>query len=512
MKIRLSHKFILASYGVMLFFSSEVLFAQETKDKIRQQNDAYFIDAQKALEQKRAQQPVTTPAKNVILFIGDGMGISTITPIRILDGQLKGHSGEENILSWETFPYTALSKTYNSNQQVPDSAGTASAFLSGAKTKAGVIGVNQLVPRGDCETSNNNHMDTIIELSEKAGLNTGVVTTTRLTHATPAASYAHVPERDWEYDKAIPPEQKKFNCKDIAQQFVNFSAGDGIDVAFGGGRAYFTPETDKDEQGVKGKRGDGRNLVKEWKNKHKNSQYVWNHAGFDHLNLEGKGPVLGLFNPSHMKYEADRIEDDPPEPSLPDMTKKAIQILQKKDGGFFLLVEAGRIDHGHHGGNAYRALYDGVALAKAVQVAKEMTYGKDTLLIVTADHSHGFAMTGYATRGNPILGKVVENDAHGVAKNKPALALDGGPYTTLGYYTGPGAIKPPTRPDLNTVDTEAKNFRQQALVPTKSEKHGGEDVAIYADGPGAYLFQGVVEQNYIFHVMHHALRLGEKLK
>jgi len=503
-----SNKFSFVGWGFMVALSQMALFpahiqAAETTQAV----DSSFTEAQGILAQKLNQKPIVTPAKNVILFIGDGMGISTVTATRILDGQLKGGLGEENILSWETFPYTALSKTYNSNQQVPDSAGTATAFLSGAKTKAGVIGLNQSVPRGDCQASKDNHLTTILELSEKAGLNSGIVTTTRLTHATPAASYAHIPERDWENDSEIPSQEKKHGCQDIARQFVDFPHGNGIEVAFGGGRKNFLPK----KKG--GAREDKHNLITEWKKRHKNAQYAQNKKDLDNLSLTKDGPVLGLFNSSHMAFEADRVKGKDGEPSLAEMTEKAIQILQKKDGGYFLLVEAGRIDHGHHGGNAYRALHDGVALAKAVQVAKEVTDNADTLIIVTADHSHGFVMAGYSTRGNPILGKVIGNNKRGGAADEHnTLALDGGPYTTVGYYNGPGAQKTPGRSDLSYVDTEAKNFIQQALVPTKSETHAGEDVAIYADGPGAYLFQGVVEQNYIFHVMHHALRLDEKLK
>jgi len=513
MKIGSAQKLILAGYGLMLSFQPGPLFAAGPDTTIKQTKDGYFTDARQTLAQKLTQTPNTGPARNVILFIGDGMGVSTVTATRILDGQLKGQPGEENILSWENFPYTALSKTYNSNQQIADSAGTATAVLSGAKTKAGVIGVNQSVPRGDCKAAKNNHLDTILELSEKAGLATGIVTTTRITHATPASAYAHAPERDWENDSEIPASQKKYGCGDIARQFIDFSTGDGIDVAFGGGRANFLPADDRDDQGLKGKRQDGRHLIREWREKHGDGQYVWDQAGFNTLDMDRKGPVFGLFNSDHMNYEADRVDATLHEPSLPEMTQKAIRLLEKKGGGYFLLVEAGRIDHGHHRGNAYRALHDGVALAKAVQAAKEITNRDDTLIIVTADHSHGFVMTGYATRGNPILGKMVENRKDGGrAKNHPALALDGGPYTTLGYYNGPGAERTPGRGDLSHVDTEAKNYKQQALVPLLSEKHGGEDVAIYADGPAAYLFHGVVEQNYIFHVMHHALRLGDKLK
>ena len=89
-------------------------------------------------------------AKNVILFIGDGMSLTTVTAARILEGQRKGGPGEENRLAWEDFPDTALSRTYNTNSQTPDSAGTASAMATGVKTRLGVLGIGQQAPRGDC--------------------------------------------------------------------------------------------------------------------------------------------------------------------------------------------------------------------------------------------------------------------------------------------------------------------------------------------------------------------------
>ncbi len=210
-----------------------------------------------------------------------------------------------------------------------------------------------------------------------------------------------------------------------------------------------------------------------------------------------------------MQYEADRAEDTAGEPSLAQMTRLAIAILSRNQNGYFLLVEGGRIDHAHHDNNAYRALTDGIAFADAVAVADKMTAQDDTLIIVTADHSHTFIISGYPTRGNPILGKVIANDANGKPAGKAKLMADGKPYTTLGYYAGPGAawVGGP-RPDLSDIDTvNDKNFIQQAAVPADSDTHAGEDVPVYARGPGAESFHGVIEQNEIFHVIDEVLHL-----
>ena len=459
-------------------------------------------------------------AKNVILFVGDGMGVSTVTAARILEGQLRGKPGEENLLSFERLPYLALSKVYNTNQQTPDSAGTMTAMMTGVKTKAGVIGADQETIRGNCASMRGNELPTLLELAEKRGLATGVVTTARLTHATPAATYAHVPDRDWEGDDNLPAEARTNGCKDIARQLIEFPYGDGLEVAMGGGRRHFIPNTLTDGEGSKGKREDGRDLTAEWTGKHPDAAYVWNRAQFEAIDAGRVDRLLGLFNASHMEYEHDRPADVGGEPSLSEMTGKAIDMLSKRKKGYFLHVESGRIDHGHHAGNAYRALTDTIEFAKAVKLAVEKTDPKETLIVVTADHSHVFTIAGYPTRGNPILGKVVTNDSAGNPKTSPQLAADQLPYTTLGYANGRGfhnlgiggdtVYREPInagRADLSTVDTTGQGFHQEALVPLSSETHAAEDVAIYAGGPNAHLFHGVQEQNVIFHVMSDALGL-----
>ncbi|TPW17727.1 MAG: alkaline phosphatase, partial [Halothiobacillaceae bacterium] len=478
-----------------------------------------------AVDEAKKLYPNVRRAKNVILFVGDGMGISTVTAARILAGQLQGKSGEENQLTFEKLPYLALSKTYSVNQQTPDSAPTMTAMVTGVKTNDGVLSVNQHVQRGDCNQVQGNTLATILEQAEKAGKATGIVTTARLTHATPAANYAHSPERDWESDAEIPAACASF--ADIARQLIEFPHGDGLEVAMGGGRDRFLPNTALDPEDTippkKGLRKDGRNLTAEWLTNYPNAAYAWNKEQFDAINPATTRHLLGLFERSHMEYEQDRTTDTGGEPSLSEMTAKAIDMLKQNNKGFYLHVESGRIDHGHHAGNASRALTDTIELAKAVKVAMENTDPKETLIIVTADHSHVFTMAGYPKRGNNILGKVVSTgDADGDYA-KDALGL---PYTTLGYANGPGYTgtsnsqpegskmyphNPSSyagittgRPNLTTTDTTAPSYLQEAAVPMQSETHAGEDVAIYATGPKAYLFRGVMEQNTIFHVMKEA--------
>lgn len=496
-----------------------------------QDSNVWFVSGQDkidaAIKQHQAINNNKGSAKNIILFVGDGMGISTVTAARILQGQRNGQLGEDNQLSFGQFPFSGLSKTYNVDAQTPDSAGTMTALVTGIKTDVGVVGVSENVKRGDCESVKGTELVTALELAEIAGMSTGIVSTARITHATPASTYAKSPDRNWEDISDMPEEAIQQGCLDIAHQLVNFEdslearfAGldvDGIDVVMGGGRRHFLPKdaaaNSRDVlSGIEGDRTDKRNLVKEWQAKYTDGVYVMNQAGFDAINPQTTSRVFALFNESHMRYESDRKNDVAGEPSLSEMTTMAINILNKNPNGFFLNVEAGRIDHAHHRGNAYDALTDAIELSDAVQAAVDATDSSETLIIVTADHSHVFTMAGYPKRGNPILGKVVTVGTEGYA-----LAKDKKPYTTLGYMNGRGhrhgkdnKAMTAGRADLTSVDTTDPDFHQEALVPLDSETHGGEDVGIYAQGPGGHLVSGVHEQSVIFHIMNHAGNLTEK--
>lgn len=468
----------------------------------------------------RGNSGAGTRARNVILFIGDGMGISTVTAARIFEGQTRGETGEENQLSFENFPSLALSKTYSTNAQVSDSAGTMSAMATGIKTDSGLISVNQDVIRGDCDSQTGKQALTFLERAEMRGLATGVVTTARLTHATPAANYAHIMDRDFEDDADAERFSNPGDCADIASQLIDFEStllgSNGLEVAMGGGRTSFLPSSVNDpEYNISGSRLDGRNLANEWEQLAPNSHYVWNRQQFDAVNPATTDHLLGLFQPSHMQYEYDRPNDPGGEPSLSEMTAKSIEILSKNDEGYYLTVEAGRIDHAHHATNPYRALVDTVELSNAVRTALEMVDLSETLIIVTADHSHVFTIAGYPHRGNPILGKVVGLDRSGEPRQEPRIASDGMPYTTLGYASGRGYEQrlenhSGGRADLRNVDTTDPEFHPQVTVPLSSETHAGEDVAIYAIGPGSDLIRGVMEQNVIFHVMMEASQMDQR--
>ncbi|NWY00521.1 PPBT protein, partial [Nothoprocta ornata] len=266
-------------------------FAEHEKDPEywRQQAQAALRDA------LRLQRLNTNVAKNLILFLGDGersrcggdtrpgdrdtgmgvmlappagMGVSTVTAARILKGQLQHGQGEESQLEMDKFPYVALSKTYNTNAQVPDSAGTATAYLCGIKANEGTVGVSAGVTRDQCNTTRGREVTSILRWAKDDGKSVGIVTTTRVTHATPSAAYAHSANRDWHSDGEMPPDALQGGCRDIARQLVENIPD--IEVILGGGRKYMFPKNTSDveypgEEKHRGTRLDRRDLVRAWR-------------------------------------------------------------------------------------------------------------------------------------------------------------------------------------------------------------------------------------------------------
>uniref|UniRef100_A0A8C3R0F2 Alkaline phosphatase n=1 Tax=Cyanoderma ruficeps TaxID=181631 RepID=A0A8C3R0F2_9PASS len=436
------------------------------------------------LELALALQPAAQRAKNIILFMGDGMGLSTMSAARIYKGQLAGGSGEESVLAMETFPHIALAKTYTIDRQVPDSAGTGTAYLCGVKANAKTLGLSGAAVYGKCHTTFGNEVDSVLHRARLAGKSVGIVTTTRVQHASPGAAYAHSASRGWYADANMPKEALRDGCKDIAWQLVHNT---DINVILGGGRMYMTPKRTPDPEypedpDQNGTRKDNRDLIAEWLSARQGARYVWDKKGLDAVEDDSVSHLMGLFEPKDMRYELNRNTST--DPSIVEMTEKAIRILRRNPNGFFLFVED-EIDHGHHSGRAKQALMEAVMLDRAVARAGELTSPTDTLTVVTADHSHVFTFGGSTPRGNSIFGLAPKK-----AKDKQA-------YTSILYGNGPGySIRDGARPD--------KDYRQQAAVPLETETHSGEDVVVLAQGPMAHLFHGVQEQHYIAHAMAYA--------
>ncbi|KAK2108298.1 hypothetical protein P7K49_013463 [Saguinus oedipus] len=459
---------------------------------VEEENPAFWNrQAAKALDAAKKLQPAQTAAKNLILFLGDGMGVSTVTAARILKGQKKGKLGPETPLAMDRFPYVALSKTYSVDKHVPDSAATATAYLCGVKGNYKTIGLSAAARFNQCNTTRGNEVVSVMNRAKKAGKSVGVVTTTRVQHASPAGTYAHTVNRNWYSDSNMPFSVRREGCQDIATQLISNM---DIDVILGGGRKYMfrmgTPDPEYPHNySHDGIRMDGKNLVQEWLAKHQGARYVWNRTELMQASLDPSVThLMGLFEPGDMKYEIHR--DSTRDPSLMEMTEAALRLLSRNPRGFFLFVEGGRIDHGHHESRAYRALTETIMFDDTIERAGQLTSEEDTLTLVTADHSHVFSFGGYPLRGSSVYGLA------------PGEARDGKAYTALLYGNGPGyVLKGGARPDVTESQSGSPEYRQQSAVLLDEETHAGEDVAVLARGPQAHLVHGVQEQSFIAHVM-----------
>ncbi|NXN52415.1 PPBI phosphatase, partial [Rynchops niger] len=472
--------------GLWAGLSAAVIPAEEEKPSFWNKQAAAAIEASYNI------QPRISKAKNLILFLGDGFGIPTITATRILKGQQQGKLGPETPLALDAFPYVALSKTYNVDRQVPDSAGTATAYLCGVKGNYQTIGLSAAARYSQCNTTQGNEVISVLERARKEGKAVGIVTTTRVQHASPSGTYAHVVNRNWYADASMPKDARNEGCKDIAWQLVH---NVDINVILGGGRKYMTPVGTPDPEyptypAQNGIREDGNNLIDMWLKAQPGARYVWNRtemlaaAADPNVNY-----LMGLFEPADMKYNL--VRNTTLDPSLTEMVEAAITILNRNPNGFYLFVEGGRIDHGHHDGKAHQALTEAVEFDRAIERAGKLTDEAQTLTVITADHSHVFSFGGYTLRGSSIFGVA------------PSKANDKKNYTSILYGNGPG-YPGADRQDVDDDIAGQYEYKQQAAVPLSSETHGGEDVAILAKGPMAHLFHGVQEQTYVAHAMAYA--------
>lgn len=451
-----------------------------------------------ALSAALQRTPNVGKAKNIILFIGDGMGINSVTAGRIFAGQKRGLDGASYQLSFETFPYTGFSKTYSADKLVTDSANGISAIMTGVKTINAAIGVDDSVTTKDCPSALKGRVQSVAELAKLNGLSAGLVTTAGVTDATPAGAYGHVPFRGWRADVDLPPEAVKAGCVDLARQLIEAPAAVRMDVVLGGDLEDFVPGGDT----RKGRRSDGRDLTQAWLAQGGQSVFLTDEAGLKSLDAARTDRLLGLFATDDLPSPVDTAEHINV-PTLDEMTGTAIDVLSKNPKGYFLLVESASIDKWHHKNNAYRALTDVDELSRAVQKAMDMTNPEDTLIIVTADHSHSLVISAGSSREEPILGLV---------RNHGQIMPDGNgrPRTTLSYASGPGGPKDgaPASATLTEDQVLGPDYHQGALVYMNSAQHAGEDVPVYARGPRAWLLSSTFESSYIYQVMVYALGLS----
>lgn len=442
-------------------------------------------------------------AKSVIVFVGSGFGPVIVTAARVLRYK------EEGTLTVDTLPYVARVKTASLDSQSGDHSASTSALLTGVRLRNGVVAMDadtrsagyapgrdaiRNVPAAEnrCPASGNGKPSTtLLELAVAKGKSTGVVTTSRLTAGGSAAAFAHVCHRDAEYEIArqLVPKGAGFNER----------LGTGVTVLLGGISQYWRPfDAARRPRG----RPDNRELVGELQTQ--GYTFVSDLTAMNAAPIDANARLIGLFDfaegdgplQGHMSFDLDR--DPNREPSLAQMTAKALDVLTKNPAGFFLVVEGARIDHALRGSHARRALVDAIAFDDAVRVALERVDLSRTLLLVTSDHDAPVALIGGGRRGSDVLGLHLDP-----VTGKPATDGDGNTYTNLVF--GTGANRPDKRATLDTPSVLQKDYQQEAAIRLAPvPQGGGGDVTLYATGVGASGFRGTIDQPRVFGLIRNA--------
>jgi alkaline phosphatase len=392
----------------------------------------------------------TSQPRNIIFFISDGCGPASFTMAREYVQSLGGTQlATDQML-------VGSARTFSSGGLITDSAASGTAYSCGIKTYNGAIAMD----------TTRRPVATLLEGAEERGMATGLVATSTITHATPAAFSAHVANR---------ADQAGIALQQMEQ---------GIEVLLGGGAGYYLP-ADQD-----GHRTDGRNLLAEAAAN--GSQVV---RSRDELMAVRSSPVLGLFAADHMSYEIDRDEDH--QPSLAEMTLRAIELLEDDPDGFFLMVEGSRIDHAAHGNDAAAHLRDILAFDEAIQVGLEFARKNgETLIVSTSDHETGGMSVGARVDG------VSKYSWKPGQLTKVQHSLEYAADSLLGRETWSTilemyGIDDPTEDEVR-MGTNG-SWSRQALADMRSKRaqigwttggHTGVDVNVYAFGPGSDLFQG----------------------
>ena len=420
-----------------------------------------------ALAPATAEEPAEG-AKSAILLIGDGMSLAQIYSAQIFAEEVLDGS-----LVLPSIADTAVTTTHSADSTVTDSAAAGTAIHAGLKAQNGSINV----------LSDGAWAYTLGQAAREAGKSVGVLSTARMTHATPASVYGHDADRDAE------------NL--FAEQMVEFMP----EVALGGGARHFLPD---------GKREDGRNLIDEMVEMGYTS--VTNAEELQAVDSENTERLLGLFTSSHMSYEVDRLNQDLDEPSLAEMTAAALDVLDNNPEGFFVSIEAGRIDHACHDHDITGSIWDTLAFDEAVQVALDyQAEHPDVLVVATADHETAGLSLGHGTDYFTTI-----NELSGVTCSLASLSdmIGGDPANAVALAEGCGLVLndeyvamlgeyPPEAEEIEGVDLGyAYTWAHYVLALAEAEMagvefgpwaHSGMPVITYAVGPGADMFNGTID-------------------
>jgi len=456
-------------------------------------------------------------AKNVILFIGDGLSIAHRTAARVLSkGIVEGRYGGE--LAMYDMPHMALVSTSGTDALVTDSANSASAYTTGHKSCVNAMGIYCARNKSPFDHP---RVETISELAKRMrNMAVGVVTNTEIEDATPAAMVSHTRLRST-YNQIV---QMLFDAKP--------------EVVLGGGSVNFWPRT-KDGS----KRDDDIDYVK----KFQDAGYTFVATNSELKAATGATKLLGLFNTGNIDGALDRfllkkgtVSRFPDQPDLTDQTRAALDILSQNPNGFVLMVESGRIDKYSHSLDWERAVYDTIMLDNAVKIAKDFAVTRnDTLILVVADHAHGTAIVGTYDDGRPgqQLRDKLATYADSKFPNYGTPNADGYPeridvsrrlafvFSTYPDYceTGRPYVEGENRPALAaSADSKVFVANEQYCMPGSARRsgnlpfglsqgvHSADDVVLTAMGPGAEQVRGRMENTRVFRIMVNVLGLGTR--
>ncbi len=397
-------------------------------------------------------------AASAVLFIADGMGPGYVTAARLT---LAGTRGR---LRLDEIPYTAIMRTYATDSPVTDSAAAASAMACGHKTANGVICQDSSAIYGERD---GRRLKSIALLAKHRGMRVGIVTTARVTHATPAAFFGVHNDRGAE--------------RELARQAIDSP----LDFIIGGGRREFAPgRADPEHRSV-----DVEDLMATARS---NGWMVVEDASSLMEIKDLEKPVLGLFASGHLPYEWDSGPDAGPDgnsdkprsaPTLVQMTTWAIDRLLGSGEPFLLVVEAGRVDHAGHANRARTMTIEMKALDDSVGVALDRLDPESTLVLVTGDHeTGGLAINGYPDEKDGIWGTYFSE-------------WQDRTYSVLTFATGPGMGES----SLESFDPAED--RRPSGVHLESAAHTGTDLPLYGWGAGAEQVRGTIDNTAVYRLL-----------
>ncbi len=465
-------------------------------------------------------------AKNVILFVGDGMSLQAREVARIISkGMTNGKYND--LLAMEKLEHNAVITTSGYDSLVTDSANSASAYATGHKSVVNAMGVYEDSTKDPLDDPKVENVSEILKRTK--GMSIGIITQAESTDATPAAMVGHTRRRA----------AQDFLAKDYLEDYHR------PDVIMGGGSARYIP---KDVPGSK--RKDSVNVIEEFKNK----GYTFVSNSTEMMNAPSDKPLLGLFHTGTMNVYIDReMQKDPKvlkgftdQPNLMNMTKKSLDILSKNPNGFFAMIEGASIDKQLHVMDWQRAAYDTIEFDKSIEYAEKWAkeHGDDTLIIVLADHAHGISISGtYHEKDGKKGTEAVRVYANSVFPTFKDTNGDGfpdnpDPDVTLAiqyanhpeYYENYHFMKTPTPPALAITETKEEavqngdkvEYHQVSkssskanptrihpgdpveLVPANTPKsdpqecHSADDILLNAGGPGSDYFHGTMDNTEVF--------------